>query len=119
MNTPVNASPTTDAQVILSDRAAARIATILKSEAPGTMFRVSVEGGGCSGFQYKFGFDMAVNEDDIVLEKANARVLIDTVSLPYMAGAQIDFVEELLGQSFKINNPNAVASCGCGVSFTV
>ncbi len=81
--------------------------------------RVSVEGGGCSGFSYKFDLVDAANADDLILEKDNAKVLIDSLSLVYMGGSEIDFVDNLLGQSFQINNPNAVASCGCGTSFSI
>ena len=86
---------------------------------PGAMLRVSVEGGGCSGFQYKFDIERAKAADDLVLTRDNAVVLIDPVSVNYMAGSQIDFVDDLIGQSFKINNPKATASCGCGTSFSI
>ena len=106
-------------QVTVSERAARRIGEILTAEAPGTMLRVSVEGGGCSGFQYKFDFDQTRAEDDLILARDGAVVLIDAVSQQYMAGAQIDYVDDLIGASFKINNPVATASCGCGTSFSV
>jgi iron-sulfur cluster assembly accessory protein len=96
-----------------------RIGEILQGEGAGAMLRVSVEGGGCSGFQYKFDIDRAKAEDDIVIAKDGATVLIDPVSLNYMAGAEIDFVDDLIGASFRINNPKATASCGCGTSFTI
>ena len=105
--------------VILTERAARRIGEILKSEPAGAMLRVSVEGGGCSGFQYKFDFDQARTDDDLVLSRDGATVLIDPVSVQYMAGAEIDFVDDLIGASFKINNPVATASCGCGTSFSI
>ncbi|OAP34511.1 heme biosynthesis protein HemY [Sinorhizobium glycinis] len=105
--------------VTLSDAAARRIATILQTEHDKTAMRVSVEGGGCSGFSYKFDLVDRENDDDLVLEKGNAKVLIDSLSLVYMGGSEIDFVDNLLGQSFQIKNPNAVASCGCGTSFSV
>jgi iron-sulfur cluster assembly accessory protein len=104
--------------VTVSTRAARRIGEILKGEA-GAMLRVSVEGGGCSGFQYKFDIDRAKAEDDIVIAQDGATVLIDPVSINYMAGAEIDFVDDLIGASFKVNNPKATASCGCGTSFTI
>ena len=107
------------ANVTVSTRAARRIGEILKAEAGGAMLRVSVEGGGCSGFQYKFDIDRTKADDDIVIAQDGATVLIDPVSLNYMAGAEIDFVDDLIGASFRINNPNATASCGCGTSFTV
>ncbi len=105
--------------VTISDRAARRIGEILKGEPAGSMLRVSVEGGGCSGFQYKFDVDRARAEDDVIIDRDGAVVLIDPVSLQYMAGSQIDFVDDLIGASFKIANPNATASCGCGTSFTI
>ena len=105
--------------VTLSDNAARRIGEILKKEPTGAMLRVSVEGGGCSGFQYKFDIERAKAEDDLVLARDGAVVLIDPVSVNYMAGSQIDFVDDLIGQSFKINNPQATASCGCGTSFSI
>ena len=105
--------------VTISESAARRIGEILKSEPKGAMLRVSVEGGGCSGFQYKFDIERAKAEDDLVLTREAAVVLIDPVSVNYMAGSQIDFVDDLIGQSFKINNPQATASCGCGTSFSL
>jgi iron-sulfur cluster assembly accessory protein len=105
--------------VTVTDRAAERIGEILRREPAGTMLRVSVEGGGCSGFQYRFDTDASRADDDIVIEKSGATVLIDPVSLNYMAGSQIDFVDDLIGSSFKVNNPKATASCGCGTSFAL
>jgi iron-sulfur cluster assembly accessory protein len=105
--------------VSLSDAAARRIASILAEDAGKSALRVSVEGGGCSGFSYKFDLVDSQEEDDLVLEKGEARVLIDQISLVYMDGSEIDFVDNLLGQSFQIKNPNAVASCGCGTSFSI
>lgn len=106
--------------VVLTERAAKRISKIAAKEADGTVLRISVAGGGCSGFQYEFNL---VQEkpaaDDLVLTRDNATVLIDELSLEFMGGAEIDFVDDLIGQSFQIKNPNAVASCGCGTSFTV
>jgi iron-sulfur cluster assembly accessory protein len=107
------------AAVTISSRAARRIGEILAKEERGTMLRVSVEGGGCSGFQYRFDMERTRAEDDLVLSQDGAVVLIDPISLEYMGGAQIDFVDDLIGASFKIVNPNATASCGCGTSFSV
>lgn len=107
------------ATVTLTERAARRIGEILKSEPSGAMLRVSVEGGGCSGFQYKFDVERAKAQDDLALVRDGAIVLIDPVSVQYMAGAEIDFVDDLIGASFKINNPVAAASCGCGTSFSI
>jgi iron-sulfur cluster assembly accessory protein len=105
--------------VTVTERAARKIGEILGREPAGTMLRVSVQGGGCSGFQYKFDTERAKAEDDIVIEQAGATVLIDPVSLNYMAGSEIDFVDDLIGSSFKVNNPKATASCGCGTSFAL
>jgi iron-sulfur cluster assembly accessory protein len=102
-----------------SERAARRIAEIVAGEPATPLLRVSVEGGGCSGFQYKFDLVAASEADDLVIERAGARVLIDPVSLEYLGGSEIDFVDDLIGQSFKIHNPNATASCGCGTSFSL
>jgi iron-sulfur cluster assembly accessory protein len=108
-----------ESAVSVSDRAARRIAQIVAGEPATPMFRVSVEGGGCSGFQYKFDLVAERAEDDLVIEKGGAQVLIDPVSLPLLSGAQIDYVEDLMGSAFKVTNPNATASCGCGTSFAV
>ncbi len=105
--------------VTMTERAARRIGEILKAEPSGSMLRVSVEGGGCSGFQYRFGFDQTRADDDLVLAQNGATVLIDPVSVKYMAGAEIDYVDDLIGASFKVNNPVATASCGCGTSFSI
>ena len=105
--------------VTLSDRAAKRIREILKAEPHPTALRVAVTGGGCSGFQYNFALDDAQLDEDLVVEKDGAKVLIDPVSLDFLSGAEIDFTDDLIGQAFKVNNPNATASCGCGTSFTV
>jgi iron-sulfur cluster assembly accessory protein len=105
--------------VALTERAARRIHEILKAEPVGSMLRVSVAGGGCSGFQYKFDFVTARADDDLVLARDGATVLVDPVSVQYMAGAEIDFVDDLIGSAFRINNPVATASCGCGTSFSV
>ena len=107
-------------QVTVTERAAQQIGKILRREAPGTMLRVSVEGGGCSGFQYKFDIDCARGEDDIIIiTRGDATVLIDRISLGYLAGSEIDFVDDLIGASFRVNNPQATASCGCGTSFSL
>jgi iron-sulfur cluster assembly accessory protein len=105
--------------VVVTERAARRIAEIVAGEPATPMLRVSVEGGGCSGFQYKFDLVGAGEADDLVIDKDGARVLIDPVSLGFLAGSQIDFVDDLIGASFKVNNPQATASCGCGTSFTI
>jgi iron-sulfur cluster assembly accessory protein len=109
----------TNPEVTVSARAAKRIAEILKAEPQPAMLRVAVTGGGCSGFQYNFAIDEAKADDDLVLERDGAVVLIDTMSLDFLKGAEIDFVDDLIGASFKIHNPNAQSSCGCGTSFSV
>jgi len=106
--------------VVLTDRAARRIGKILGKEPAGTALRISVAGGGCSGFQYEYNLvQEAPNADDLVLAKEGATVLIDSLSLEFMGGAEIDYADDLIGQSFQIKNPNVVASCGCGTSFAV
>jgi iron-sulfur cluster assembly accessory protein len=103
----------------VSERAARRIAEILRGEPAGAMLRVSVEGGGCSGFQYKFDIDREKADDDIVIARDGAVVLIDPMSLGYLGGSEIDFVDDLIGASFKVINPNVKAACGCGTSFAL
>ena len=105
--------------VTVSSRAAKRIATILSGEGQGAMLRLAVTGGGCSGFQYNFALDETRMDDDLFIEEGGAKILIDPVSLDFLAGAEIDFTDDLIGQAFKVNNPNATASCGCGTSFSV
>ena len=105
--------------VTVSERAARRIGEILDREPPGTMLRVSVEGGGCSGFQYRFDMDREQTPDDLLIRRDGAVVLIDQISLGYLVGSEIDFVDDLIGAAFRINNPNAKASCGCGTSFAL
>lgn len=105
--------------VIVTERAARRITEIARNDPANPMLRISVEGGGCSGFQYKFDLVGETAPDDIVIERAGARVLIDPVSIAYLGGSQIDFVDDLIGSAFRITNPNATASCGCGTSFSL
>jgi iron-sulfur cluster insertion protein len=107
-----------EASITLSERAAKRIAEILRAE-DAALMRVSVEGGGCSGFQYRFDLVQDPAPDDIVVERDGARVVVDPISLGFVRGAEIDFVDELIGAQFKINNPNVTASCGCGTSFSI
>jgi iron-sulfur cluster assembly accessory protein len=106
-------------RVSVTERAARRIAEIMASEKSARALRVSVEGGGCSGFQYKFDLVADREADDIVIELDGAVVLIDEMSVGYMEGSEIDFVDDLIGASFKIQNPNATAACGCGTSFSI
>ena len=110
----------TAARFLVSESAAKRIAFLVEQETTdGAMLRVVVSGGGCSGFQYGFDFDSAVNEDDFVFERDGAKVVIDEVSLELLEGSEIDFVDDLMGAYFKIENPNATSSCGCGTSFSI
>ena len=90
-----------------------------KENTPDLMLRITVNGGGCQGFEYAFTPDIQHNNDDVVFEKNGAKIITDEVSLPYLEGAEIDYVDELIGAHFKINNPNASSSCGCGTSFSV
>jgi iron-sulfur cluster assembly accessory protein len=106
-------------EVTVSDRAARRISQIVAGEPSTPLFRVSVEGGGCSGFQYRFDLVAERADDDLMIEKQGAQVLIDPVSLGLLSGSEIDYVEDLMGSTFKISNPNATASCGCGTSFAI
>ena len=110
---------TTMKGVELTEAAAKRIAAIVAGEPGKTALRVSVEGGGCSGFSYKYDLNDETEADDFVLERDGAKVVIDPTSLVYLEGSIIDFVDDLMGQSFQIRNPNAVASCGCGTSFSI
>ena len=105
--------------ITVSDSAAKRIAKILSTDPAKSALRVSVEGGGCSGFSYKYDLVDQQEADDLVIEKLGAKVLIDAISIPYLDGSEIDFVDDLMGQSFQIHNPNATASCGCGTSFAI
>ncbi len=104
---------------VLTERAARRVAEILKAETPGTVLRVGVDGGGCSGFQYTYNLTQDRGADDLVLERAGAVVVIDPISLDFLRGCEIDFIDDLMGRMFKIHNPAATASCGCGSSFAV
>src|SRR5271154_5151172 len=115
----LNTTVETVEPVKVSARAAKRIGEILKAEAAPAMLRVAVTGGGCSGFQYNFAIDDAQADDDLAVERDGVTVLIDPVSLDFLKGAEIDFVDDLIGASFKIHNPNATSSCGCGTSFSV
>lgn len=105
--------------VSVTDSAARRIAYLASREQLPSMLRVAVLGGGCSGFQYNFDFDSKRNDDDLVIEKNGATVLIDSTSLEFIKGSEIDYVDEMVGASFQVRNPNATSSCGCGSSFAV
>ncbi|MBO0662780.1 iron-sulfur cluster insertion protein ErpA [Jiella sp. MQZ9-1] len=112
-------SETVAQPVTLSTSAVKRISSILAKSDGHPSLRISVEGGGCSGFSYKYDLTEAREDDDLVIETDGARVLVDPVSLVYLEGSVVDFVDDLMGQSFQIRNPNAVASCGCGTSFSI
>jgi iron-sulfur cluster assembly accessory protein len=105
--------------VTLSAAAAARIRALSEADGREVMLRVAVEGGGCSGFQYEFDLVREIGEDDLVVERDGARALVDVVSLALLKGSEIDFVDELVGAQFRVKNPNAKSSCGCGVSFSI
>jgi iron-sulfur cluster insertion protein len=105
-------------QVAVTERAARRIAEITVAEGRSAL-RVAVLAGGCNGFQYRFELDDATQDDDVVIERGGARVLIDPVSLDLLAGAELDYAEELMGSYFAVRNPNAKSACGCGTSFSV
>ncbi len=113
-------STTETPQIVVTDNAARRIADLKRQEdAEGAFLRIAVSGGGCSGFQYGLSLDDARREDDVVFEKDGVAVIVDEVSLGLLGGAEIDFVEDLMGASFRIKNPNAASSCGCGNSFSI
>ncbi len=106
--------------ITVSRSAAMQVAKLLEGEDnPNQALRVSVSGGGCSGFQYGFAFDAERQDGDIVIEKEGVTVLVDSVSAGYMAGSEIDYVNDLIGASFQVKNPNAASSCGCGTSFSL
>jgi iron-sulfur cluster assembly accessory protein len=109
----------TEAPLALSPAAARRILAIGEAEGRAVMLRLMVEGGGCSGFQYKFDLVEAAEPDDLQIQRDGAVALIDDVSVPFVMGSEIDFVEELAGAEFRVRNPNAKSSCGCGVSFSI
>ena len=106
--------------LVFTDSAARKVGSLIEGEGnPKLMLRVFVQGGGCSGFQYGFTFDEAVNEDDTQMQKNGVTLLIDAMSLQYLMGAEIDYKEDLQGAQFVIKNPNATTTCGCGSSFSV
>jgi iron-sulfur cluster insertion protein len=105
--------------VELTDSAAARVAAIALKQGKPAILRLSIEGGGCSGFQYRFGLADAVEADDTVAENDGVKLVVDPVSLDLVDGAAVDFVESLGGSAFRVSNPNAASGCGCGASFSV
>ena len=106
-------------QLAITQAAATQIGKILASENAGSKLRVAVQGGGCSGFSYIFSIDDTQTDSDLIFTRDGVHVLVDDMSLQYMEGAEIDWVDDLIGASFRINNPNATASCGCGTSFDI
>jgi iron-sulfur cluster insertion protein len=107
-------------RIVVTDAAVRRIAELKQQEdAADAFLRIAVSGGGCSGFQYGFSFDDQRNPDDVVFERGDVAVVVDDVSLDLLSGAEIDFVEDLMGASFQVRNPNAASSCGCGNSFSI
>ena len=109
----------TSTDFTVTDAAARRIARILETEPAGTFLRISVEGGGCSGFSYKYEIASDLTEDDLVIEKEGTKIVVDNVSIDYVRGSQLDYKADLMGSAFKITNPMATAKCGCGTSFAV
>ncbi len=108
-----------NATVTATDAALKRVAAIIARDQKNNALRITVEGGGCSGFSYQFNLVNDQEDSDLVIEGHDGRILIDEMSLIYMGGSEIDFVDDLMGQSFQVKNPNAVASCGCGTSFSI
>lgn len=110
----------TETRVVLTPSAAQRVQTLIKMEGkPNLMLRLSVSGGGCSGFQYGITLDDQVNEDDVISEQHGTKMVVDQTSLELLTGTEVDFVEDLMGASFQFRNPNATSTCGCGSSFSV
>ena len=105
--------------ITVSENAAAQILKIMDKPGAGKFLRVAVNGGGCSGFQYEFGFADSPNDDDLLIERSGAKVLIDEMSIEFLVGSEIDYTREIIGAAFKIHNPQAVANCGCGTSFSI
>jgi iron-sulfur cluster insertion protein len=103
----------------VTENAARRIALLASREAKPVMMRIAVLGGGCSGFQYNFSFEEQRNDDDLLIERSGASVLVDATSLEFLKGSELDYVEEMVGSAFQVKNPNATSSCGCGNSFSV
>lgn len=105
--------------IVLADSAARRLAKLSEAEGRALMLRVAVDGGGCSGFQYRLELVEAAEDDDLRVEAAGQTALVDPVSVPFLKGSEIAFVDELAGAQFVVRNPNAASSCGCGVSFSI
>ena len=116
---PETMTETADAPISVTSSAAARIRFVTSDEPEGTFMRISVSGGGCSGFSYGFALTTERADDDIVIERDGATVVIDGISAEYLRGSELDFIDDLMGQAFKMKNPNATATCGCGTSFAM
>ena len=112
-------SEAAETPITVTSAAAARIRFVVSDEPEGTFMRISVSGGGCSGFSYGFSLTTERGDDDIVIEKDGATVVVDGISAEYLRGSELDFVDDLMGQAFKMKNPNATATCGCGTSFAM
>ncbi len=110
---------TLDQPVTLTASAAARVAAIAEKQGKPAILRLSVEGGGCSGFQYKFGMAETIEDDDIIVETDGVKLVVDEISLDLVRGSAVDFVDNLGGSHFSVENPNAAAGCGCGTSFSI
>lgn len=116
---PILDSMTSLSPMTLSPRAARRVAFIAEKQGKPAMLRLSVEGGGCSGFQYRYGLAESINDDDVVSETEGVKLVVDEMSLELVEGGMVDFVESLGGSAFQVTNPNAASGCGCGASFSV
>ena len=117
---PDSNTVTEDANLLISDNAAKRIAALVEMEATdGMRLRVAVSGGGCSGFQYGFSLDNEQKDDDLLFEKNGIEVVVDETSLEFLKGSELDYIEDLIGSYFAMSNPNASSTCGCGTSFAV
>jgi len=120
IQTSPDQAPLKAAPVGLSERAAARVSSLIEQQGnPDLKLRLTVSGGGCSGFQYGFGFDDAQKDDDVIVVRDGVTMLVDSMSLLYLMGSEVDYVEDLVGASFQVVNPNASSSCGCGSSFSI
>jgi len=121
IESPAPASPAAfEAPLVFTDAAASKVKSMINEEGnPALKLRIYVSGGGCSGFEYGFAFDETINDDDMRVEKGGVTLLVDAVSFQYLGGAEIDYEEGLEGSRFKIRNPNATSTCGCGSSFSV
>ena len=106
-------------EIKFTDKAIKQINVLLSKKDKGSFFRIAIKGGGCSGFQYGFSFDSTVDDDDTCIEKKGANLVIDSLSLQYLQGSTVDYIEDLTGSKFIISNPNATTTCGCGESFSI